>query len=188
MFPSKKVKNLSIVFSNAMSKFIRSTDSEWFRHRLSGVMYFVTAAFVVIFLRLFYLQVIEGEEFRRLSENNCIRLQRIEYPRGLVFDRNGILLVDNRPSFNLSIVLNDARPVKSTMEKLSQYINVPAGELESKVDGIKGISSYRPVLLKQDIGRDALAAVEAHKYDLPGFRLMFSLKDIICTVTSLPTS
>jgi len=168
MFPSKKVKNLSIVFSNAMSKFIRSTDSEWFRHRLSGVMYFVTAAFVIIFLRLFYLQIIEGEEFRRLSENNCIRLQSIEYPRGLVFDRNGILLVDNRPSFNLSIVLNDAKPVKSTLEKLSQYINVPAGELASKADGIKGISSYRPVLLKQDIGRNALAAVEAHKYELPG--------------------
>ncbi len=151
-----------------MSKFIRSTDNEWFRHRLSGVMYFVTAAFVVIFLRLFYLQVIEGEEFRRLSENNCIRLQSVEYPRGLIFDRNGILLVDNRPSFNLSIVLNDARPVESTIAKLSQYINVPAGELTSKADSIKGISSYRPVLLKQDIGRDALAAVEAHKYDLPG--------------------
>jgi len=135
---------------------------------LSWVMYFVTAAFVVIFLRLFYLQVIEGEEFSRLSENNCIRLQSVEYPRGLIFDRNGILLVDNRPSFNLSIVLNDARPVDATIEKLSQYINVPAEELASKASGIKGISSYRPILLKQDIGRDALAAVEAHKYDLPG--------------------
>ena len=163
-----RVKKSLNSFFKAMSKLIRSTDSEWFRHRLSGVMYFVAAAFVIIFLRLFYLQVVEGEEFRRLSENNCIRLQGIEHPRGLVFDRNGVLLVDNRPSFNLSIVLNDAKPVDSTLEKLSQCMNMPAGDLASRAENIKGISSYRPVLLKQDVGRDALAAVEAHMYDLPG--------------------
>jgi penicillin-binding protein 2 len=131
-------------------------------------MYFVTAAFVLILLRLFYLQVIEGEEFRRLSENNCIRIQSEEYPRGMIFDRNGILLVDNRPSFNLNIVMNDARPAEATLIKLSRYINVPAEEMILKAGSIKGISAYRPVLLKQDIGRNALASVEVHKYDLPG--------------------
>ncbi|MBU1711569.1 MAG: penicillin-binding protein 2 [Proteobacteria bacterium] len=151
-----------------MTKFIRTTDSEWFRLRLSVVMSLVTAAFIVLLLRLFYLQILEGEEFRRLSENNCIRLQTIQSQRGFVFDRNGALLVDNRPSFNLSIILNDAKPIESIIGILSQYLNIPAEELMAKVRNIKGASSFRPVLLKQDIGRDALALVEAHKYDLPG--------------------
>ncbi len=151
-----------------MRKSIRTTDSEWFRLRLSVVMTLVTAAFVVLFLRLFYLQVLEGEEFRRLSENNCVRLLTIQPQRGFVFDRNGALLVDNRPSFNLSIIPKDAKPVESVIDILSRYLNVPAEELMAKVRNIKGTSSFRPVLLKQDIGRDALALIEAHKYELPG--------------------
>lgn len=151
-----------------MGKFIRTTDSEWFRLRLSVVMSLVTAAFILLFLRLFYLQILEGEEFRRLSENNRIRLHIIQAQRGFIFDRSGALLVDNRPSFDLSIILNDAKPVESIIGILSQYLNIPAAELMAKVRSIRGVSAFRPVLLKQDIGRDALALVEAHKYELPG--------------------
>ncbi|MGB5157389.1 penicillin-binding protein 2 [Desulfobacterium sp. N47] len=151
-----------------MDNLLRSTDNKWFRHRLSVVTYFVTVAFALLFLRLFYLQIIEGTDYRQLSENNCIRSQNIEYSRGMLLDRNGVLLVDNRPSFNLSVVLSNAKPLELTITKLSKYINVPAEDLMQQVSGIKGISCYKPFVLKQDIGRDILAAIEAHKYDLPG--------------------
>ena len=151
-----------------LSKYLQSTDSDWYKRRLTGVVFLVLTAFLVLIARVFYLQVIEGNELRRLSENNCIRLQNIDPSRGLIFDRNGKLLVDNRPSFDLNIILKDAKPVEHTIEMLSQYIDVPATELMSKISSNKGISSYTPILLKQDIGRDALAAIEVHKYNLPG--------------------
>jgi penicillin-binding protein 2 len=135
-------------------------------------MYCVVAAFAVLVVRLFYLQVIEGQEYRRLSENNSIRLQSVDAPRGLVFDRNGRLLVDNRPSFDLNIVLKDAKPVDLTVTKLADYMNIPTEELASKIDRRSGLSPYKPVLLKQDIGRNALAAIEVHKFDLPGIVMM----------------
>ncbi len=151
-----------------MKKYLKTADSDWYKQRITGAMLCVAAAFVILIVRLFYLQVIEGKELRRLSENNCIRLQSIDPPRGLIFDCNGKMLVDNRPSFDLSIVLKDAEPIEHTIAKLSQYIQVPASELWSKIARIKGISSYNPVLLKQDIGRDALAVIEVQKFDLPG--------------------
>ena len=154
-----------------MGKYLKTADSDWFKQRLVVVMYCVIAAFVVLICRLFYLQVIEGEEFRRLSENNCIRLQSIDPQRGLIYDRNRVLLVDNRPSFDLSIILNDAKPINNTIKKLSEYIKVPADDLMSKIKKCKGISIYKPFLLKRDIGRDALAAIEARKYDLPGIEV-----------------
>ena len=154
-----------------MGKYLKIADSDWFKQRLVGVMYCVIAAFVVLIGRLFYLQVLEGDEFRRLSENNCIRLQSIDPQRGLIYDRNRVLLVDNRPSFDLSIILNDAKPVSNTIEKLSEYIKVPADDLMSKIKKCKGISIYKPFLLKRDIGRDVLAAIEARKYDLPGIEV-----------------
>ncbi len=151
-----------------MSKYLQSADSDWYKKRLTGVVFLVLAFFLILIARLVYLQVIEGDEFRRLSENNCIRLQNIDPSRGLIFDCNGKLLVDNRPAFDLSIILKDAKPVEHTIEMLSQYINVPATELMSKIIRKTGASSYAPILLKQDIGRDTLAAIEVHKYNLPG--------------------
>ena len=150
-----------------MSIYLKTVDSEWYKQRLAGTMVFVLAVFLVLSARLFYLQVLEGEELRRLSENNCIRLQNIDPPRGLIFDSSGRLLVDNRPAYNLSIVPKDAKPVARTVEKLSRYLGVPAAELMAVVEKKRG-SHYKPILLSQDIGRDILAAIEVHKYDLPG--------------------
>ncbi|MDF1592802.1 MAG: penicillin-binding protein 2 [Desulfobacterales bacterium] len=151
-----------------MDQFLRTADSNWFRQRLKGFILCVMAAFVVLFVRLFFLQVIEREEYRRLSENNSIRLQSIKPPRGLIFDRNGELLVDNRPSFDLSIITKDAKPLEKTLVRLTYFLEAPLEELQSKILRTKGYSAYTPILLKQDIGRDALARVEVHKFDLPG--------------------
>ncbi|MGD9334538.1 MAG: penicillin-binding protein 2 [Desulfobacterales bacterium] len=154
-----------------MGKYLKTADTDWYKHRLIRVMLCVSGAFFILLIRLFYLQVIQGQELRRLSENNCIRLQSTDASRGMIFDRNGILLVDNRPAFDLSIILKDARPVDRTIEKLAKLIKVPMSELMKKIGHNghnKGISFYKPILLKQDIGRDALAAVEVRKFDLPG--------------------
>ena len=94
-----------------MNESKKSADINWFKQRLTGAMFCIMAVFAILIARLFYLQVIEREEFSRLSENNCIRLQSIDPPRGMIFDRRGILLVENRPSFDLNIILKDAKPV-----------------------------------------------------------------------------
>jgi penicillin-binding protein 2 len=151
-----------------LTKYLNVADTDWYRQRLIRVMYCVAAAFCLLFVRLFYLQVIQGAELRRLSENNSVRLERTDPSRGLIFDRDGKTLVDNRPSFDLSIILKDARPVADTIEKLARVINVPASELMLKINRGKGGAAYKPILLKQDFGRDALAAVEVRKFDLAG--------------------
>ena len=151
-----------------MSKYLKTADSNWYKQRIIGLLVCVLAAFSILLVRLFFLQVIKGEEFGRLSENNSIRLQNIDPSRGMIFDRGGKLLVDNRPSFDVSIILKDARPVKETIKKLSVYIKFPADELMMKIASKKNISLYKPVLLKPDIGRDTMAVLEVHKYELPG--------------------
>jgi penicillin-binding protein 2 len=148
--------------------YIESMDSEWFNQRLSGAMVLVLVAFAVLIIRLLYLQIIEGTEYRRLSEINSIRLQDIDAPRGLILDRNSQLIVDNRPAFDLKIILKDAKPLDETLEKLSRIVGEPAEELKEQIANNKRRGPYTPLLLKEDIGRDLLAAIEVHKYDLPG--------------------
>ena len=116
-----------------MSKYLDTPDSDWYKPRITGLMFCILATFFLLCIRLFHLQVIKGEVFRRLSENNCIRLQSINPSRGLIFDRNGSLLVDNRPSFNLGLVLKDANPVAGTVLRLTQYIDLSESECMAKI-------------------------------------------------------
>ena len=154
-----------------MSKYLKTVDSEWFRQRLIVVMLCVSMAALVLIMRLVYLQIIKGQEYRRMSLNNSIRLQSIDAPRGVIFDRHGDLLVDNRPSFDLYISLKDARPVDETLGRLAMHASLVKEELADRVAGVRGAATYRPQLLKRDIGRNALAVVASHGYDLPGIDL-----------------
>ncbi len=143
-------------------------DTEWYNRRLKGAMACVFIAFSVLGFRLFYLQIIQGKELRRLSENNRIRLQTLDAPRGLIFDRKRRLLVHNRPSFDLSIIQKDAESIDQTIEKLFRYSGILKEELIKNMVLRHGLLAYKPILLKQDISRNAFATIEAHKYDLPG--------------------
>lgn len=154
-----------------MTNYLETVDSEWFKQRLTGAMVVICVAFAVLIVRLIYLQIIEGTEYRRLSEINSIRLQSVDAPRGLIFDRNGELLVDNRPSFDLSIIPKDAKPVQETLARLAHHLELPVEDLEAVLEQKKGRAAYKPVQLRSDIGRDALAAVEGHNYELPGIEV-----------------
>lgn len=150
---------------------MKNPDREWLKKRLMNAAVIIMAAFSMLLLRFVYLQVVEGDEYRRLSENNCIRLQSIPASRGLIYDRNGKLLVDNIPSFDLKIVLQDANPIDETIEKLSSFTSIPVEELMERVDAGRKVSIYKPLLLKRNITRDQLAVVEAHGFELPGVKV-----------------
>jgi penicillin-binding protein 2 len=154
-----------------LKKYLNTSNSDWYKSRLTGAIYLLIIAFSLLMSRLFFLQIIEGHEFRRLSENNCIRLQNIDPPRGLIFDRNNIIMVENRPSFDLCIVLKDARPLKNTIEKLVECTNISREEIEEKIEKNKLKSPYKPIVLKQDIDRNLLAILEVNKYNLPGISI-----------------
>jgi len=159
-----------------MERFVKSVDHDWYKQRIVGMMLGVLAVFVVLLMRLMYLQVVAGDDYYRLSMNNSIRLQTVDPPRGLVLDRHGTKLAENRPSFDVSFTPKDAGDVGRVLSELAAYLNVPVDELQGKVKNSRGLAAFRPVVLKQDIGRDVLAAVEAHKVDMPGVSIQVRLR------------
>jgi penicillin-binding protein 2 len=147
---------------------LNTADSDWFKPRLNRVVYLVIIAFLALFARLFYLQVLEGDALRRQSASNSIRLQHIDPPRGLIFDRHKRLLADNRPAFHLQVIPKDARPLEKSLKKMAIYLDADPAALAAQVKSAKGVPSYKPIVLLSDINRNRLAAFEAHKYDMPG--------------------
>ncbi len=128
----------------------------------------VVAAFLILLGRLYYLQVIEGPELVRQSQSNWFRTQGIPPMRGLIFDRNGVLLVDNRPAFNVSIVPREAKNPEEVVQKLAELINVAPEPLLDKLVQAKRLPSFKPILLETDVSRDDVAIIEAHNLEFPG--------------------
>jgi len=157
-----------------LTNYLDNVDSDWFSKRLSVGLTVVIAAFVVLIARLLFLQVVKGGELRRLSEINSIRLRSVDAPRGLIYDAHNRIIADNRPSYNLSITVKDANPLERTIEKLSRYAGIDEAQLWESLEKAKGTPVFKPVLLKPDIGRDALAAIEVNRWDLPGIQVNVS--------------
>lgn len=151
-----------------MKTYLQTLPDDWYRQRMAGPLILVAAAFLILLVRLYYLQIIEGQTLRERSQSNWFRIQSLPPTRGLIFDRNGQLLVENRPCFNISIALKETKDVEAVVVRLSEMLQVPSEGLLAKLKQRKRIRRSAPVLLMRDVGRDAVAVVEAHRLDLPG--------------------
>ncbi|PLX81828.1 MAG: penicillin-binding protein 2 [Desulfuromonas sp.] len=126
------------------------------------------AVFLLLALRLWTLQVINGERYLSLSEKNRIRYVPIAAPRGPVFDRNGELLVDIRPSFRASVLRQDVEDRDLLLDRLSAILPVSREDLLKRWQEGSRFPPYRPLPLADDIGRDALEQIQENSVDLPG--------------------
>ncbi len=143
------------------------------RRRIRAAAYLAVLGFVGLLARLWYLQILHGEELRVLSENNRIRLHRVQATRGTIVDRYGRVLVDSRPSFDAVLVPEDAGDLDSTIETLATLLQVPSHELNSLVKNGQR-PAFREVVVKRDLSFDEISAIETHQFDLPGVSLQIT--------------
>lgn len=124
--------------------------------------------FFILVVRLWYLQVIKGEFFRDRSENNRLRTIYVPAPRGLITDRHGEVLVRNRPSFNVDLVVEDSPDPTATVRTLAELIGEPPEVLLEKLSNQNKRRRFEPKLLLRDVTRDTVALIEAQRHRLPG--------------------
>jgi penicillin-binding protein 2 len=135
--------------------------------------YLVAVALLMIVLlgyafRLWYLQLLHGAQYRYYSENNRIRLEEIQAPRGVIFDRSGTVLVENRPAFHLMLIREDVSDIDETVESLAKLCQVDAAPLYDILAASEGLPRFIPIRLAADVDRDSLARIEPQLFRLPG--------------------
>jgi penicillin-binding protein 2 len=123
---------------------------------------------IVLFMRLFDLQILKGDEMRRLSEQNRVRVKKILAPRGTIFDRTGKILADTRPSFNLYLIPEDIKDFTQTVDGCVQLLGLDRDEIIEKLKDARDFPSSFPVKIESDMSMDQIAKVEASKFYLPG--------------------
>jgi penicillin-binding protein 2 len=142
-----------------------------FRQRTRFFVTFVSIVFLFLAGRLFFLQILEGERFTYLAENNRIRLKRIPGTRGMIFDRKGQLMVDSRPSFDLLFVPEDSPEPETTLRYLSRVLGGDEDELLNILGESKGRPPFGEIVLRKDVDWRTVVAVETRQFELPGVAL-----------------
>ena len=125
-------------------------------------------AFVALVSRLWFLQVIKGDEYESFSIGNRVRIERVPAPRGRVLDRHGRELVVNRPSFDIYVLPKDVENIQSLSDNLSLILDVDGTKVRDKILQATRRNRFKAVLVAQDINRDQLAVIEARRSSLPG--------------------
>jgi penicillin-binding protein 2 len=132
----------------------------------------VGATFVALAVSFWFLQVVQHARFREMAENNYERTLALRAPRGVLYDRNGKVLVENRDSLNVSIVREHTENLERTIEMLAEVAGVEAEDVRQIVERHKGEPAYRPIVILEDASLAQVAALAARRLD-------FELPDVV---------
>jgi penicillin-binding protein 2 len=141
----------------------QSTD----RRRIVGLLAVLGLGFAAVGAQLLYLQVLSGEHLAQLSDKNRLRVRPVTAPRGILFDRTGLPLVDNRPAFILVVVPRDAPDLPAVVSRLAGLLRVPVADLRERLSRVPADSPW-PVRLARGLSLDDVSRIEEWKLDLPG--------------------
>lgn len=119
--------------------------------------------------RLFYLQVVQHEVYSTRSEKNRVRVEPLPPTRGLIYDRNGVLLAENRPTYNLTLVRERVEDLDATLSLLVDLLEIPEEEVEAfRVRSRQRQRPFQPALLMSDLEEEQIARLAVNRHRLPG--------------------
>lgn len=147
--------------------------SQNLRARLRFLQAMVVLLLGALSVRLYVLQVVRGERYAEIAENQRRRRLPIPAPRGVIFDREGRAMVDSRPIYNVILTREDlkGKDLSSLIDPLSEGLTVDKDFLRDYFQMVKTTPAFETILVKQDATPGDIAWVEAHNYEYPELRV-----------------
>jgi penicillin-binding protein 2 len=133
--------------------------------RLTVLQYGITVVFSILAVSFWVLQVVQHAKFEEMAENNHQRTLALRAPRGLVLDRDGKVLVENRLSYSISIDRERTKDLNRTIRLLAAVLEMDESGVRTIVDRHRREPSYRPITVVQDATLAQVAAVRARRLD-----------------------
>jgi len=121
-----------------------------------------------LLFRLAWLQIIDYRHFSDLSENNRIRLMALPPTRGLIYDRNGVILAENKPTFHLEIIPEQVDDMDATLKGLSEIVTISDSEMERFKEQLRVRRSFQRISLRTRLNEDEVARLAVNRHRFPG--------------------
>ncbi len=139
-----------------------------YRNRFLIAFLILIQGFLILLLRLGYLQILRGEEFEKFSLENRVRSYRLRAQRGRILDRHGRELALDRPSFDVYVERDGMGDDYFPYGLLGNALGIEPVTIKEKITTSVAKNTFKPTLVAQDISRDQLAFIEARKISFPG--------------------
>jgi penicillin-binding protein 2 len=147
----------------------KMAEQRLFRSRAILMTIVIFTLLSILAARIAFLQIVEHQKYQDLSENNRIQLRPIAPNRGLIYDRNGVLLAENIPSYSLTLVKERVSNVDKTLTYLKTLIDISERDEEQFHKRLKyRRRPYEAVVVKYQLDEDEIAKVMVNRFYLPG--------------------
>jgi len=142
-------------------------DLSLVRRRASAAFWAVAA---LIFLALAYywkVQILDHKKYEDLAAANRTRMRVLAAPRGLIRDRHGLILADNRASFKVSLIRENVKDVAASFAAISRLLGIDEPTLRSRVDLHKDLPQFEPIVVADGLGPNDVAPIESRRLEFP---------------------
>jgi penicillin-binding protein 2 len=142
------------------------------------LLYVAFGAFALLLGRLYWLQVVESDRYRNLSENNRLRLRTVRAPRGMILDRKGRAIAETQGSFDLVCSPVDVKDLEAEISLLAEIVefDVDDNEVLDKIRLAKRTNPYGSITVARDLRFEQISVIEFNRENLPGFSVLVEAK------------
>lgn len=150
-------------------------ENRLFMQRAIQALIFAFLLIAILIGRLIYLQVLAHEHYITLADDNRIKILSLPPNRGLIFDRNGLILADNLPSYRLEITPEQIHDMDSTIQQLAGLVNIRDVDLKRFDKLRRNTPSFKPVPLRFHLSDEEVARFAINRYKFPGVDIVAGL-------------
>lgn len=137
---------------------------------------FILSLTASLLIRLYDLQIVNHQHFQTLSDKNRMQLQSIAPNRGLILDRNGVILADNQPVFSVSIIPEYVTDIDETIQRISSLIDITESQVERfNKRRQRGRRPFQAIPLKSKLSDEEIAMIEVRRHELQGVEVQAEL-------------
>ncbi|HEY6130181.1 MAG TPA: penicillin-binding protein 2 [Candidatus Acidoferrum sp.] len=140
--------------------------------RLAVVSYIIVGMIGLLLLGFWKLQVIDSDKYGQMAEQNRVRSIPIIAPRGRMLDRDGRVLVDNRPSFSVLLLRDDPKLVEQYLPAISDGLGISVDDLHDQLQSTRNLPKFQPIVIKPEASSADLDFIESHRSDIPVLEML----------------
>jgi penicillin-binding protein 2 len=148
------------------------SDNRLPQTRLAVVSYIIVGMIGLLLLGFWKLQVIDSDKYGQMAEQNRVRSIPIIAPRGRMLDRDGRVLVDNRPSFSVLLLRDDPKLVEQYLPVISDGLGISMEDLRDQLQNTRNLPKFQPIVIKPEASSADLDFIESHRSDIPVLEML----------------
>ncbi|MCW8996116.1 MAG: penicillin-binding protein 2, partial [Psychromonas sp.] len=153
-----------------------SAESALFMRRTVIIFIAILFAIGILISNLYYLQITSFQSYQTRSNANRINVQSVPPNRGLIYDRNGIILAENRPVYSLQVIVSKTKNLKNTIKQLQDLLSLSPQEIEHFYEKKQHTRSFKPVVIRDNLTPKEVALFTVNQYKFKGFSIQANLK------------